>query len=103
MTPDKEWLKANDYIYLISYAPVSQTRVVVHLGNTYFKPQGQITFFCLMYFCFYVLPFRPPPSSNNKHASGPAGIWSMVRRHEDGQGVGWGDVWSQIDGNNSEI
>ena len=27
----------------------------------------------------------------------------MVRRHEDGQGVGWGDVWSQIDGNNSEI
>ena len=35
-----EWLTANDYIYFIPYAPVSQTQVVVHLGKTYFKPQG---------------------------------------------------------------
>ena len=30
-------------MYLIPFAPVSQTQVVVHLGKTYFKPQGQIT------------------------------------------------------------
>ena len=36
-----EWLKANDYIYLIHCALVSHTQVIVHLEKeTYYMRQG---------------------------------------------------------------